>query len=468
MLAFLPKPLEDELLYSLLSRSRAWLGHGGSRPLIQAAFGLDARSVRLGLPGGLARLAEALAPGFDLGVRAMIERHTLQPYFLHLLTEGDSARLLEGMIEGWRHGGYAGLSFFRGASHWHRMLMLCPECVAEDLRSCGEAAWRRSHQLPGVLVCPTHGMAVRASRTAATGQSHLVCCPTDVGKLLPVNNPFGDATALRLARASQWLLLNPPRGPGLDSVRLRLRTLLAEQGWLKPNGMVRAGLHDAVEASYGRERLAEIGVCMAENKGETDIQRLWTRTPFARVPPIKLILVLNFLRADESFFNDVVKHFTPPPGETKRPDPVPRSGVMQRHRACMRALIRADRSRSRTKLRWLAPDSYCYLLRNDRPWLEALLPRPIRPVAPVDWAVRDQASVARVRDAVQRLAVSGARPRMITASTIATEAGARSSLLRRAHVSPELAQALSSAVEWLRRVYRLPRVAGVDGFGSRV
>ena len=451
MLAFLPTPFEDELLYSLLARSLSWLGGTASLPVIQAAFGRGATGVRVALPGGLAALAEALAPGCRLDVPTIVNRHTLLPYFLRLLMPLDSERLLRGTTAGWRHGGYAGLSPFRGASHWHRALVLCPDCVALDVRTHGEAAWRRSHQLPGVLVCPAHGAALRASRTRAVGQSHLIRCPTDVGDLLQVENPFERATAWRLARASQWLLHNPSPGPGLAGVRRRLRSLLAERGWLKPNGMVRAGLHEAVEAAYGRHGLATLGVCLAENRGETDIQRLWTSTLRARVPPLKLLLLLDFLGVDVAYLEDGQEEAASSPQTSKRRPQISRPTVLQRHRAYMRELVRADRSRPRTLLRKLAPVPYCYLLRHDRPWLETLLPPPRKSAVIVDWNARDRALAAGVRAAADRLAGSGVRLRMITASTVATEAGRRSSLLRRAGQSPVLAAALAGAVERLRQ-----------------
>ncbi len=449
MLAFLPRPIKDELLYSLLSRSLSWLGGTASLPVIQAAFGRGATGIRVGLPSGLAALAGALAPSFRLDVGAMIRHHTLQPYFLRLLTATDGERLLQGMTAGWRHGGYAGISPFRGASHWHRALTLCPDCVEEDVRGHGEAAWRRSHQLPGVLVCPVHGTALRASRIRAIGQSHLVCCPLDGRDLPEVGNPFDRATAWRLALASQWLLHNPPSGPGLDGLRQRLRALVAERGWLKPNGMVRADLHEAVEATYGRDRLATIGVCLTETRGETDIQRLWTGTLRARVPPLKLLLVLDFLGVGPAFLQEG-EGADPAPGRPRRPPQVPRLTVLRRHRAHMRELVQADGDRPRTLLRSLAPVPYCYLLRHDRTWLETLLPPPRRPAATVDWEARDRALAAAVRVAADRLADSGVRLRMITASTVATAAGRRSSLLRRAGKSPALAAALASAVERLR------------------
>ena len=47
-----------------------------------------------------------------------------------------------------------------GAAH---PLKSCPECMQADLEGHGWAYWRRAHQLPGVWVCPSHGIPLRVS-----------------------------------------------------------------------------------------------------------------------------------------------------------------------------------------------------------------------------------------------------------------------------------------------------------------
>lgn len=47
-----------------------------------------------------------------------------------------------------------------GAAH---PLKSCPECMQADLEGHGWAYWRRAHQLPGVWVCPSHGIPLQVS-----------------------------------------------------------------------------------------------------------------------------------------------------------------------------------------------------------------------------------------------------------------------------------------------------------------
>lgn len=39
-------------------------------------------------------------------------------------------------------------------------------CLIEDTQKYGEPYWHRMHQIPGVLVCPTHGFVLLDSSIA--------------------------------------------------------------------------------------------------------------------------------------------------------------------------------------------------------------------------------------------------------------------------------------------------------------
>ena len=65
-------------------------------------------------------------------------------------------------------------------------LRYCPRCVSEDRQCKGETYWRRTQQLPGVLLCPKHGVWLEHSdiRVPASSNRHLfwpaeTCIPHD-------------------------------------------------------------------------------------------------------------------------------------------------------------------------------------------------------------------------------------------------------------------------------------------------
>lgn len=61
MLGFLPQPIGDELLYSMLARYRELSASTTSKPTMDAAFGGDGRYANVGLPGRLRTVARFAA-----------------------------------------------------------------------------------------------------------------------------------------------------------------------------------------------------------------------------------------------------------------------------------------------------------------------------------------------------------------------------------------------------------------------
>jgi hypothetical protein len=452
MLGFFPSPIGDELLYSMLARYKARLAGTASLPSVQAAFGETAEYVRVGLPSGLVRFATNLPSSEGMSADDIIDRHTLFPYFSRLLGKPGRERLLDGMKQGWHRGGYEGLGVFRGATHWHRRLNVCTDCLARDLSVHGEAAWRRGHQLPGVFVCSEHGVALRASSVSTVNQAHLVACPSDPSRFTDLVSPFEPETSLRLARASEWLLLNPGETPPAAKLQASLRSLLKVQGWLKANGMARSGLREAVVDHFGRERLASVGIEIGGKAAATDMQRLWGRTTDVGTVPLTLLLLLDYLQADVAgFFQDCAVDDALPEPERRRPRQHPRQTTIARHRATIRTLVHGRPRAERVALRRLEPVAYCHLLQHDREWLESALPSPRQPRAAIDWTSRDRALAERVCAAIDRLRDQVTRLSRITPTRIAAEAGARTVICRNMRHLPQVAELVSRAAETLEQ-----------------
>jgi len=49
-------------------------------------------------------------------------------------------------------------------------LKACPQCMAEDAHRFGAPYWHLKHQLPGVWVCPMHGLPLQTCKLKATGK----------------------------------------------------------------------------------------------------------------------------------------------------------------------------------------------------------------------------------------------------------------------------------------------------------
>ena len=54
----------------------------------------------------------------------------------------------------------------RYSQHQTKFIRFCPLCLEEDRNQYGEAYWHRHHQIPGVLVCLKHGVALLDSQVS--------------------------------------------------------------------------------------------------------------------------------------------------------------------------------------------------------------------------------------------------------------------------------------------------------------
>lgn len=97
-------------------------------------------------------LIELLSFASSMSIREFVRQHTQQPYRRAIvsykpdLVHGDERDM--SMIR------YSANRFARQATYF------CATCVDADVVIHGTSYWRRSHQLPGMYVCPSHGDAL--------------------------------------------------------------------------------------------------------------------------------------------------------------------------------------------------------------------------------------------------------------------------------------------------------------------
>lgn len=470
MLGIDPRPLDDELIYSILARSRALLGVGQSLGFLRKTGGTKAASVRIGLPGDLDALVSGMPRDAGLTADVMMERHTLLPYFSRFLSGEVHRLVVTRMREGWPRGGYDGLGYMHQARHWPARMRLCRRCVMADIEGGQAAGWRRTHQLPGVFVCPWHGSPLLVSDVAMANQPCLVPCPEEPGTFPEIRCPLDAGIALRIARGSEWLLRNP--GPPVPAAELRaaMRSVIGDRGWLGPNGMARPGFVGAMAESYGPATLAGMGVAFDSRKSRKAAQRLWGRAGEGGTAPLACLLALEFLGADIS---ELVARCTgdPPATARNRGQRVnPRPATLQRHRDTLASTVRKNKGLGRTAIRAECNRSYCYLNRNDPDWLDANLPARRRPAAAVDWKARDRELAREARRVAARLLSLPGRPKRVTFARIAGAMGHKSTLSRQDERLPMTAAAIRGASEtssafrvrmlhWAAATFREPAVS---------
>lgn len=150
MVFYFPKPLPDELFYSILSRYHS---HTLS-PVIQVGyslFGTSSFSSNFHIPNKIKTVVSRIATVNFMDVDTFIKDHTLYPFLASFGDKKRSERMYNFMAVG---GERFVLNRISGLELG--IYKYCPLCAIEDRSNYGEAYWHRVHNLPSVISCTKH------------------------------------------------------------------------------------------------------------------------------------------------------------------------------------------------------------------------------------------------------------------------------------------------------------------------
>lgn len=243
MAGFLPRPLPDELLFSVFARFHARAGYTQTKSTAMDLFGHD---VRMGFfPSHLQDLLEHLPLGHRLSVHDLVLQHTFAPLFLPFLGKARRERLFEAIATGTTPGNLKSVTSLLGswAPDHAGGLRLCPLCVADDRSQFGEAYWHRVHQFPGVEVCPHHKVFLISSGVTIVTQGSRGLVALEELQLVdragtPLNRSDPVHRALLSVAQELGYLLDNRVLPESDSqVRESYSFFLGQKGLVKPSGV---------------------------------------------------------------------------------------------------------------------------------------------------------------------------------------------------------------------------------------
>lgn len=245
MLTYFPTALPDELLYSRLARHHRHCCSTSAKQTLEDLFGDRSVRASIDLQWHLQALSDRMPPGVreqpeTLARATLFGLHTaFQPrYIVHAA--------LSAMIDGHAVGLHARLGIAAGLRLPPARLRWCPDCRDEAEARHGEPYWRRSHQIPGVLVCPDHGgPLLDASLPDLRGQHDFIAMSQDTCiRATIVRSPWSRAPEscallLLIAREASALLDQPPRFVGFDDLALHCRSRLIAAELATPSGRLR-------------------------------------------------------------------------------------------------------------------------------------------------------------------------------------------------------------------------------------
>lgn len=243
-LGHFPTPHPDELLYSLCARFSARVGYSNAKAVLEELFGAGGTSATIDLSNNLAHLSAALPAGSSLTPERLIHRHTLLPFFNAFLPPERVLQLEADMRGGRGQAGYMRSGVMASRIPTPKYLRFCPVCTQEDWQQFRNAYWHRTHQIPGVEVCPIHGMFLEesgVSRRSGRDSLQFIAADEAVRALPPRRIDPSDRdhqALLQVACDVAWLLEHPISGSELSGLHGRYLRLLAERGLATYTGCI--------------------------------------------------------------------------------------------------------------------------------------------------------------------------------------------------------------------------------------
>lgn len=205
--AFLPNPVEDELIFGWLARHRHYIGSPNAARHTQLLFGSRSAVVSPLLQGRLAELCKCVDLAAGPPVH-LLRRHTLFPYFT-AFQEPDTIKMATtDLVEdgGAKAFMKLGIAAFCVVSD-RTSLRHCPHCHAAHVAAMGVPTWLRSHQLPGNLVCPVHAAPLVSIPLNGKGRHEFILPPVEPpGEINPAWSDMQHDLLLEIAHRQAELL----------------------------------------------------------------------------------------------------------------------------------------------------------------------------------------------------------------------------------------------------------------------
>jgi DNA-binding transcriptional MerR regulator len=298
MMHFFPTPYADEILYSILARYSIRCGIDSNQLIMGSIFGKPTARAIMELPFNLYAMEANLPATCPYAAEELVEKHTLYPFFTAFLPKERATNIKKLMLEG--NGtviyGKAGIMGMKVPLNLH--LRFCPQCFKEDMETHGEAYWHRLHQVPCVMVCPTHRMLLHNSTVLVRGHNPQAFIPPDEGNCKIAAQVSFDTDELEkfvlLAQDVQYILDNAlPHQPATWFAKQYIERF-KELGYANINGKVYWDMliKDFVDY-YGEGLLDAVHSNVAKGQGEW-IREI-THADAKAAHPIRHLLLARFL-----------------------------------------------------------------------------------------------------------------------------------------------------------------------------
>ncbi|MEQ1622533.1 MAG: TnsD family Tn7-like transposition protein [Methylococcales bacterium] len=420
MLGYFPVPYGDELLYSIVGRHALHTGLGSNqKAVIREVFSSSTAAAIPDLPSHLDALVHNLQLVWPINVEDLIASFTLASIYLPFLSQDQAAKVIRSMrsdIGGSIHtrSGIAASTIKQSA-----FFRYCPECIKEQVSECGEAYWRRSHQLPGLAFCKGHSCILENSpiyfRTRE--KHHFVATASS---RVDSTAKYLELSDLDLSLHDSYIELLQSRhlsGLGAHRWTLFYRNLANDLGLMHKSRVQHKEIYQLVKHKWDGSTF--------ECHFQEPVEKHWLVNLFRKhrksFHPLMHLLVLSALipkYAVSKLLDDVSQlPATVPKSVTSMQNVKATESEIEVHRQGWRDLLKQNPDVGIKGLRGLPSGGalYVWLYRNDKQWLMCNKPQfqpVIRARYETDYQHWDESNVAILISAHIALASQPNRPRL--------------------------------------------------------
>lgn len=299
MLPFFPAAYDDECLYSLLARYHRLSGNPDDRQSLGDLVATHTHVITSHLPSSISMLAASLPQGGKTAEKLIVE-HTLFPYFSSFLSLEGKAAAMAAMIGSNSGGLKMRIGLVASRIGCHNAYRYCDACSREESER-EQAYWHRTHQLPGVWLCPRHALPLwEVDPSFVSLKRHRLLLP-DLGAVRDNSKPIVIATTqvrdlVALARLNADALHFATLGTAPTAWNLTYRMLAQRMDLIRSNGRIDVHALELYLASHSAS-LPPSGEFRFLHHGDAVqwVLRLMRKPRPRATHPLKHILLLYWL-----------------------------------------------------------------------------------------------------------------------------------------------------------------------------
>ncbi|MCB2291705.1 TnsD family transposase [Clostridium sp. CS001] len=180
MVSFFPIIYEGEILYSAIARYNMRSGNISPKATLEDLFGSRTVSAVMALPSNIDNFIKNMPINCKYSSEEIIYKHTLFPFYTAFLSPQRAEKIYQLMIG--ENGGsiYSSVGIMASSVIENTYFKFCTECNKENKERWGQFYWNRTHQIPGITICPKHKTLLLDSKVLIHSHNkHEFICATE-------------------------------------------------------------------------------------------------------------------------------------------------------------------------------------------------------------------------------------------------------------------------------------------------